>query len=143
MGSAYGSAGTGGTALVAGVDGVVDAVLTLLSGLLLAKGPFGVAGRLLPNGAGELDGPNSFRGAGDAVPDLLAGLSKGLADLLAGLSKGLGAAPDLLVGLSNKLFLVGTRGSVADLSTSFGATAGSGLGSAGKMDFSSLSSTTP
>lgn len=148
MGSAYGSAGTEGTVLAAGADeGVLEAVLTLLSGLRLAKGPLGVAGRPLPNGADEVEGPNSLRGAGDAAPDLLAGLSKGLADLLAGLSNGLGAAPDLLVGLSKTLFRVGTIGSVADFSNGFGADAGagagSGFGSAGRIDFSSFSSTTP
>ena len=88
----------------------------------MAKGPLGVAGRLLLSGDGELNGPNSRRGAGDPVPDLLAGLSKGLADLLAGLSNGLGAAPDLLVGLSNTLFLVGRTGSVADFSNGGAAT---------------------
>jgi hypothetical protein len=123
-------------------------VFILPNGLLLAKGPFGVPGRLLLSGAGELDGPNSFKGAGDDDPDLLAGLSKGLGDapaLLAGLSNGLGAAPDRLVGLSNTLFLVDTVGSAVDLSKGFGAAAGtgSGFGSAGKMDFSSFSSTTP
>lgn len=159
-GKAYGSAGTGGTPLA---EGVADAVLTLLSGLLLAKGPFGVPGRLLLNEAGELDGPNSFRGAGGAVPDLLAGLSKGLedipdllaglsnglgaaVDLLAGLSNGLGAGPDLLVGRSKTLFLVGIIGSVAGFSPTLGAAVGlngSGVGSAGKIDFSSFNSTTP
>lgn len=112
----------------------------------MANGPFGVAGRLLPKEVDELDGPNSFRGDGDPVAALLAGLSNGLADLLAGLSNGLGAGPDLLVGLSNTLFLVGMVGSVTDFSKSFGgagAAAGSGLGSAGRIDFSSLSSTTP
>ena len=148
-GKAYGSAGTGGTAFAAGVvDGVEDAVFILLNGLLFAKGPFGVPGRPVLSGAGELDGPNSLKGAGDDDPDLLAGLSKGLGDaaaLLAGLSNGLGAAPDLLVGLSNTLFLVGTIGSVADFSNGFGAGAGagSGFGSAGRIDFSSFSSTIP
>lgn len=122
---------------------MLAAVLTLLNGLLLANGPFGVAGRLLPNGDGELDGPNSFNGAGDPFAALLAGLSKGLADLLAGLSNGLGDAPDLLVGLSKTLFLVVNVGSVFDFSTGFGAGVGSGLGSAGNIDFSSLSSITP
>lgn len=119
--------------------------MTLLNGLLLANGPFGVAGRLLPNGDGELDGPNSFKDDGDPVAALLAGLSNGLADLLAGLSNGLGDAPDLLVGLSKTLFLVVSVGSAFAFSTGFGAGAGagSGLGSAGKMDFSSLSSITP
>ena len=98
--------------------------MTLLNGLLLANGPLGVAGRLLPNGDGELDGPNSFNGAGDPFAALLAGLSKGLADLLAGLSNGLGDAPDLLVGLSKTLFLVVNVGSVFDFSTGFGAGAG-------------------
>lgn len=118
-------------------------MLTLLNGLRLANGPFGVAGRLFPNGDGELDGPNSFNGDGDPVAALLAGLSNGLADLLAGLSNGLGDGPDLLVGLSNTLFLVGNVGSVAAFSNGWGAGIGSGLGSAGKMDFSSFSSTTP
>jgi hypothetical protein len=119
--------------------------LTLLNGLLLANGPFGVVGRLLPNGDDELDGPNSFKGAGDPVAALLAGLSNGLADLLAGLSNGLGNGPDLLVGLSKTLFLVVNVGSVFAFSTGFdaGAGGGSGLGSAGKIDFSSLSSITP
>lgn len=161
LGKAYGSAGTGGTVLAAGADeGVLEAVLTLLNGLRLANGPFGVPGRPLPNVPDELDGPNSLSGAGEAAPDRLAGLSKGLADLLAGLSKGLadrlaglskglGAAPDLLVGLSKRLFRVGTKGSVTDFSNGAGAgagagaAAGSGFGSAGKMDFSSFSSTTP
>ena len=120
----------------------------LPNGLLFATGPFAVPGRLLLSGAGELDGPNSFKGAGDDDPDLLAGLSKGLGDaaaLLAGLSNGLGAAPDRLVGLSNTLFLVGTIGSVVDFSIGFGTAAGTGSGfeSAGKMDFSSFSSITP
>lgn len=152
MGSAYGSAETGGAAFAAGAEGVLDAVLTLLSGLLLANGPLGVDGRPLPSGEGELDGPNSFNGAGDPAPALLAGLSKGLADLLAGLSNGLGDGPFLLVGLSKTLFRVGRIGSVADFSVGLGAggggvgvgaAAGSGLGSAGKIDFSSFSSTTP
>lgn len=126
-------------------------MLTLLKGLRLANGPLDVEGRPVPNGVGELDEPNSFSGDGDPAPDLLAGLSKGLADLLAGLSNGLGEAPFLLVGLSNTLFRVGMVGSVADFSGSFGAAAGaatgaaagSGLGSAGRIDFSSFSSTTP
>lgn len=124
-------------------------MLTLPKGLRLANGPFGVDGRPLPDGAGELDGPNSFNGDGDPAPDLLAGLSNGLADLLAGLSNGLGDAPFLLVGLPKTLFRVGMVGSVADFSsggaagTTAGAAAGSGFGSAGRMDFSSFSSTTP
>jgi hypothetical protein len=126
-------------------------VLTLLNGLRLANGPLGVDGRPPPNGAGELDGPNSRSDAGDPAPDLLAGLSNGLAHLLADLSNGLGDAPLRLVGLSKTLFRVGMVGSVADFSsgggaaagTTAGAAAGSGLGSAGRIDFSSFSSTTP
>lgn len=122
--------------LVAGtVDEAVEDVLTLLSGLLLAKGPFGVPGRLLLNEAGKLDRLGSYRGAGDAVPDPLAGLSKGL-----------GAAPDLLVGRSKMLLLVGAGDSVEVLAGVRGSgvgRSGSGTGSAGRMDFSSLSSITP
>lgn len=136
--------------VAAGAEAVLDAVLTLLSGLRLANGPFGVDGRPLPDAAGELDRPKSLNGAGDPAPDLLAGLSKGLADLLAGLLNGLGDAPFRLVGLSNTLFRVGMVGSVADFSNggaaavvAAGAAADSGLGSAGRIDFSSFSSTTP
>ena len=128
---------------------MLDAVLTLLRGLRLANGPLGVDGRPLPNEA-EVDCPKSLNGAGDPAPDLLAGLSKGLADLLAGLSNGLGDGPFRLVGLSNTLFRGGMVGSVADFSNGGGAAAGAAgaatgsvLGSAGKNDFSSFSSTTP
>jgi hypothetical protein len=76
-------------------DGVVEGVLTFRNGLMLAKGPFGVLGRLLLRGAGELDRLNSLRGAGDAVPDLLDGRS-------------------------NTLFRVDTIGSVAAFSSGFG-----------------------